>query len=231
MIELINILQNYNLKTAYEIEENDRQFLAIQKITKTKMGIPILTSLVITNSLLCYQLSSKGEDYWEEFADYINSNKAKINTSWSIKLIFEDFLPKSKWNKRLLNLKIKRIDKIELLLQKISWKEEYFYNNFMELQEILTKIMKQNKNDKTILFTLKMFHYLGRIIFDFRKEIPYEIWIPLDSRVMKIEKIYNKEKIDSQTFWNNISLEIRIPCIHLDAILWVKCDDFICRVD
>ncbi|HBY74809.1 TPA: hypothetical protein DEG21_02850 [Patescibacteria group bacterium] len=57
--KLIKILKKYSLEDIIEIEENDRQFIALknlfEKIENTEFFLP----LIITNSLLSYQLSSK----------------------------------------------------------------------------------------------------------------------------------------------------------------------------
>jgi DNA-(apurinic or apyrimidinic site) lyase len=143
-------------------------------------------------------------------------------------IFFQEFLPNSTWNKRLLNMKIPRLWKTEKLFEKIVWNEENLYNDLFQFQITLSKCMKQQKDTKTILFALKMFHYAARIKFGYFLESPYEIWIPLDSRLAKISKIYNTRNLKDQDFWMEIARRAKIPCLHLDAILWTRCNDFIC---
>lgn len=229
MNELIKILSNYSLGDAIFAEENDRQFLAIKKLIENIKSKDYIFPLIIANSLVWYQLSWTWEDYWEEFCNaalkYKFSNKFNFN---KLLKFFNIFLPNSKGNKRILNMKIPRLGKTENLFQQIIWKEKFLYENLLELQNILAKNMQQNKDSKTILFAIKMFHYWARIIFKKFIQTPYEIWIPIDSRITKIEEKYNLSKINSQVFWQQIAKEINIPCIHLDAILWTRCNDFLC---
>lgn len=229
MEELIKILKQFNIEDAYKIEENDRQFLAIYRIFQCLRGVDYFFPIIIINSLVWYQLSWTWEEYWEELAHF--SLKYNFPTVFSFNEIykfFQEFLPQSKCNKRLLNMKIPRIAKMKWIFDEFTWKEHYFYDNISELQNLLVRTMKQNKDDKTILFAIKMFHYWARIKFWYKLLIPFEIWIPIDSRLTKIYNIYNKTDISQKDFWQEISYKINIPRIHLDAILWVRCNDFIC---
>lgn len=229
MKELIELLKQFSLEDAIRIEESDRQFLAIKNLFLNLNSRDYFLPLIITNSLLSYQLSSSWENYWEEFCLFASSyNFPKVFNPDSIEEFFIKFLPLSKWNKRLLNMKIPRLTKTKYIWENFLNKEEFYYDNLSELQTLLTKVMKQKRDDKTILFALKMFHYWARIKFDKFLKASYDIWMPIDSRIIKIENIFNVPKIDSQIFWQKISKEINIPCLHLDAILWVRCNDFIC---
>lgn len=229
MDELVKILSKYNLEDIYKIEESDRQFLAIKKIFENSKIGKYYFPLIIINSLIGYQLSWTWEEYWEELENF--SSKYNFLERFDFDEVYEFFnyfLPKSKWNKRLLNMKIPRIIKMKKIFEDLNWKEKYYYDNILELQNLLVKTMKQNKNDKTILFAIKMFHYWARIKFWYRSIMPFEIWIPIDSRLTKIANIYNKNWLNPQDFWEKIATEINIPRIHLDAILWIRCNDFIC---
>jgi len=229
MEELIKILKQFSLEDAYKIEENDRQFLAISKMFQNIKSIDYFFPIIIVNSLVWYQLSGTWEEYWEELAEF--SIKYNFPAEFIFEFLykfFQEFLPQSKCNKRLLNMKLPRIVKMRWIFEDFIWKEKYFYENILELQNLLARIMKQNKDDKTILFAIKMFHYWARIVYWYRLKIPFEIWIPIDSRLTKIYNIYNKSNISQKDFWNEVSFKINIPRIHLDAILWVKCNEFIC---
>jgi N-glycosylase/DNA lyase len=57
-MELYEKLKKYTLKNAIEIEKTDRQFLALEKLYKNKvLDDKNYLFLIITNSLICYQLS------------------------------------------------------------------------------------------------------------------------------------------------------------------------------
>jgi len=229
MDELISILSKYSLEDAIEIEQSDRQFLAIRKIHDKIWDSPYYYPLIIANSLVGYQLSSTGEEYWEEFAEFVFRYKFPKEFKFDVLSdFFQEFLPLSKWNKRILNMKIPRLKKTVDLFGKIIWNEEYLYKNLLEFQAILSKYMKQQKDAKTLLFALKMFHYAARIWYWYFVKSPFEIWIPVDSRLTKISDRYNTKKLKDQEFWMEVSRLTDIPCLHLDAILWTRCNDFIC---
>ncbi|EKE29367.1 MAG: hypothetical protein ACD_2C00184G0004 [uncultured bacterium (gcode 4)] len=229
MNELVWLLSKYDLNDAIRIEESDRQFFAIKKICETIWNSPYYFAMIMANSLLSYQLSSTGEEYWEEFAEFaINYEFPEWYDFQAIFSFFEIFLFQSKWNKRILNMKMPRLRKTEALFVTIRGREEYFYENLSDLQSVLSKSMKQDKESKTILFALKMFHYAARVKFWFLSVAPYEIGIPVDSRISRIWDRYNPEWMKIQEFWEEVSRKIQIPRLHLDAILWTRCDDFVC---
>jgi DNA-(apurinic or apyrimidinic site) lyase len=71
--KLLEILKKYSLGDIIEIEESDRQFLALKRLHGNMKNKGYFLPLIVTNALLSYQLSSIGEEYWEEFADHASS--------------------------------------------------------------------------------------------------------------------------------------------------------------
>ena len=72
---LYSKLKRYNLQDALYIEKSDRQFLALQDLWRSKkLNRENYLSLILSNSIVCYQLSSTGENYWEEFSQYFSEN-------------------------------------------------------------------------------------------------------------------------------------------------------------
>jgi len=59
----------------------------------------------------------------------------------------------------------------------------------LDLAVKLGKIMEQPVNAKTIVFSVKMFSYACRNVFGYLEYFPYELNLPLDSR---LKKIYEK---------------------------------------
>lgn len=223
--KLIEILGKYTLEDIIELEQNDRQFIAIKNLWNKKYFL----SLIITNALLSYQLSSSGEEYWEEFCQFASEYNFWIWFKLEVlKEFFEVFLMQSKWNKRLANMKKIRINKILKFIDKFQDNEAFYYENMTVFLEDLSITMSQKKTAKTLVFAVKMFSYGARVYFDKFIQVPYEVAMPLDSRILKITKIYNNFNLTPLDFWYQISQEVNIPCIHLDALLWTKCDDFIC---
>lgn len=214
-------LKNFSLEDAIKIEESDRQFVALKNLSEKISDKWIYLWLIVANSVICYQLSWKWEDYWEEFSDYF----------WKIFLNKENFLDELKKflkqcknNKRFIDTKISRLEKIFLFFEDFFWKEKFFYQNMEILRAEIAKNMRQKKDAKTIVFAVKMFWYWARNIFDFEK-YPEEIEIPIDSRLEKLfEKFWEWEK-NSKIFYKKLSEKLKIPELHLDAILWVNYEE------
>ena len=150
-------------------------------------------------------------------------------------LIF--FLLNSKNNKRFIETKLKRVKKLENFYLEFLEKTKYFYENMKILLNILSKIMNQKLDAKTIIFAIKMFSYWARNIFDFKK-FSREINIPIDSRLEKLYKKYSFHSIsfeekkiiknkEIKKFYSELSKKLDIPLLHLDAILWVNYEKLI----
>jgi DNA-(apurinic or apyrimidinic site) lyase len=83
--------------------------------------------------------------------------------------------------------------------------------------------MNQKKEDKTIVFAVKMFSYWARNYFEKLIYFPENINIPIDSRLTKIYEIYNEdENLNIKDFYKILSQKLNIPELHLDAIIWVN---------
>lgn len=201
------------------IEENDPQYISLKNLYFNIKNKDFYLSLIITNALICYQLSSQWEEYWEEFNQYFSNNSFTQRNEIIPSII--TFLKQSKGNKRILNMKIKRLEKVVNFLNIFIWNEEYYYKNMFILQKDLARYMKQKINDKTIVFTIKMFWYWARNQFNIFYYFPFEIPIPIDSRLTKLYTIYNKNpNLKIEEFYSLLSKKLWIPPLHLDAILW-----------
>lgn len=225
---LIAKLSKFSIEDAIIAEKNDRQFLAISRLEKSIPDSKYFFPLIIANSLISYQLSWLWEDYWEEFSKAASVYEFSKDFDFEILYsFFNSFLFASKCNKRLLNMKLPRLKKAEKFIKEIIWNERKLYSDIEIFLNKIASDMKQKKDDKTILFAVKMFHYAAMARFSAFNVMPFEIWMPLDSRIAKIEKLYNSNNMDSQTFWKYIAKTINIPQIHLDAVIWTRYNDFI----
>ncbi len=218
MQELYNKLKKYTLKDAIEFEEKDRQYLALKNLYEEKPKISNYLWVIIANSIICYQLSWKWEDYWEEFSDAIINYEHWDWINW-IYDFFSDFLNICRNNKRFVQTKLNRIKKLMSFFDDFEWKENYYYDNLKILRNILASQMWQKKDAKTIVFAVKMFSYWARNIF-WIKYFPNDITIPVDSRLQKIFEKYKWEYSDIGKFYSDLSKNLWIPELHLDAILW-----------
>lgn len=233
--ELYEKLKNYKFEDAIKFEEKDRQFIALkslwENILKEKWEenkkIFFYLSLILANSIVCYQLSWKWEDYWEEFSLYFSDKFDEKFWAFEIILLLSEFLKICKKNKRFTETKISRLKKFLPFLEEFFEKEKYFYENMLELQEKIAKIMNQKKDAKTIVFSVKMFSYWARNIFDFVK-FPKDLLIPIDSRLISLYEKYNfDENISIENFYKNLSENLEIPMMHLDWIVWTNFDNLI----
>lgn len=225
MENLYNKLKKYRLKDAIKLEEKDRQFIALKKLEKNVDDKELYLALIISNSIICYQLSWKWESYWEEFSEYFSKQEI---TPFNLIDELAIFIANSKNNKRFVQAKQKRLEKLRPFLDKFLWSSKYFYENMVELRDLLAKTMKQKLDAKTIVFAIKMFGYWARNIYDFL-EYPKDIFIPIDSRLIALFEKYSKgrEQKGINIFYSDLSEKLNIPILHLDWIVWTLYDELI----
>lgn len=220
MDKLLKIFSWISINDAIKIEESDYQYISLKNLYLNMKNKDFYLSLIVANCIVCYQLSSTWEKYWEEFSKaWSNYNFEKFE---DILEFFQNFLPNSKWNKRFVETKINRLKRLSPFLKNFFKNEEKYYENMALLQTELAKIMNQKKTDKTIVFAVKMFSYWARNYFWRLVYFPYEINIPIDSRLTKIYEIYNEDDLDINNFYKELSKQLNIPELHLDAVVWVN---------
>lgn len=248
--ELFKKLEKYTLQDAINFEQNDRQFLALKKLWENIRSRSILLSkkegikeslshwegfreslkiyfylsLILWNSIVCYQLSGKWEDYWEEFWEYFSDKFIENFLPADLIDLLANFLRVCKKNRRFTEAKITRLQKFLPFLEEFLGQEKYFYENMTKLQEKIAKTMKQKKDAKTVVFAVKMFSYWARNIFDFI-EFPNDLLIPIDSRLTNLFENYWNENEKIEDFYKNLSLDLKIPMMHLDAVVWTNYDE------
>lgn len=216
MEKLYQKLKHFTIEDAYKFENEDRQFIALKKLEKTFNDKNVYLWLIVANSIICYQLSWKWEDYWEEFSSYFSWKDFKLN---KIILELSNFIKQSKNNRRFVETKINRLKKIDNFLNNFDSKK--YFLNMINLRDELSFILNQKKDAKTIVFAIKMFSYWSRLIFG-NHICPDDIFIPIDSRLKKIFEKYKENYVDEKIFYDDLSKKIWIPPLHLDAILWVN---------
>ncbi len=201
---LLEVLSEFSLDDALLLEEYDRQYRALKRLHEAVGDNELFLKLVITNALLSYQLPTKGEKYWENFAGFF-SEKPDLER-------FEEFL--RLYNNRFLGGKLKRLQKVLKTVKNLDRKRlTEFCRNPKALLEYLSKTLNQSKEAKTLVFAVKMFVYACRIATGKRIVAPFDIDIPLDVRLKKISNDLN--------FWRNLAKGLGIPPLHLDALVWV----------
>ena len=203
--ELYQKLSGLTVEDAVRVEEQDRQFKALQRLYEKIKNPELFLKLTVINALLSYQLQMKGEDYWEKFSEFF-SEKPEVDA-------FPEFL--EKFNRRFLNAKLKRFEKVRKCVESLFKKRtvEEIGKNLKILVEELSACLNQRKDAKTVVFAAKMFMYGYRIVFGKDPEGLEEIEIPLDSRLKKL--------LPTVKEWRELSDRLGIPPIHLDALVWV----------
>lgn len=216
-LEKISVLS----KNFIEIEESDSQYISLKNLYFNIKNKDFYLSLILANSIICYQLSSTWEKYWDEFSIYFSN--IEIKNIDDLILNIEIFIKQSKWNKRFIDTKIKRLNKLNTFLKIFLKLEMYYYENMNILCDDLAKSLNQKITAKTIVFWIKMFWYGSRIKFNKIINFPFDIFIPIDSRLTKIYELYNKdEAIKIEEFYLTLSKKLNIPLLHLDAVIWVN---------
>jgi len=215
---LINELKKIGLEGARKVEEKlDDQFLALGRLYRSaKLDKRKFVTLSTINALVSFQLSCKGEVYWQEFSDYFASSDTVPEVVEALK----EFLKSSRCNRRYLELKLTRLEKarqVERFL--LSSNLEELYHNMKGLRDLLAKFMRQDPGAKTIVFAVKIFAYSMRASGSEFVPFPMEIDIPLDSRIQRLTArlgILGDPKI----FWRRVAMSSGIPPLHLDSVLW-----------
>ena len=201
---LSQVLKEFSLEDALRMEKFDRQYRALENLYNSLRDEGLFLKLVLVNALLSYQLPTKGEIYWENFARFFAKNPSPER--------FEEFLKRH--NNRFLNSKLRRLQKVLRVVERLTVEElKSFCQNPTLLLDYLSENLGQEKSAKTLVFAVKMFIYACRIAGGKRVVAPFEIEIPLDVRLRKIAP--------SLEFWRNLSREVNIPPLHLDTLVWV----------
>lgn len=237
-MKLQEFLKSYNLEKAKEIEETkDKQFIALKdnwekiystisndKLEKYKTNY---LYMIIQTALISFQLSWKWEDWWTEVSTNILNNYSVLENNNNLEW-WENFIKSCKNNKRFVDMKLWRLKKLANYKNQFDelYKADFFYNDMIKLDKVLAKIMNQELDSKTIVFAVKMFGYWARFILDKFIPYPFELQIPVDSRIEKIftndtwKKKYSKQEVID--FFADLSKEYNIPPLHLDWILWIE---------
>ncbi len=208
MDELTKSIKEIGVSGARWIEENvDEQYRALGYLWRHLEDAERFLKLVVTNSLVSYQLSGKGEDWWWEFAEWFTENPGGE---------YDEFLASSRFNKRLLPVKLRRSRRFLEAVKNVHLLP--YYTRMVELWKFIANIMGSPPTSKTIVFAVKMYGYAARIATGNFIPYPSEIPIPVDSRIKKLtERLGGKDPI---AFWREVAKRSGVPPLHIDSILW-----------
>ncbi len=234
----------FNENNLNAIIEMDPQYKALRKIYLSTRDKGLSVIITIANSLISYQLSGKGEDYWNEVGNFFA--KTEISDYNRLYDLFTDFLIKhTKYNRIQIRNKLRRL-RIFLTSRIIDMLYTspclYSIDQYM-LLKMLSVIMKQPMYAKTIVFSIKMYYYGAHIMCENTVPDP-RIPMPIDRRVayisftsglietsdkIRLEDLRNlvhkfmqsRYRHDIIEAWFILSKYSGIPCILLDTIVWL----------
>jgi len=225
-----HLLKELGLEYFLELETLDPQYRHLKNLS-TRFSVKELALISILGSIVAYRLSKRGEEYWKELVDYFSRTSA-VRDSTSLVKDFMEFLQLSEANKLLLRQKLNRIERLvrrkfhERLLKHF---DEYA-QDLSKLWDDLAASLNANKEAKTVVFAVKMFYYAVRAASDQLLEIPYEIPIPVDLRVLRTSyklglisnyKFSQKHVKIVQSAWHRVAEISGIPPLHIDVLLWM----------
>lgn len=240
-MDLDKYINQFSIDEIIKIEHQDRQFLTLKK-TREKINIwndknlnsDLFLFLILQNSIISYQIAWNWNLRREEFGQKIQSDffyLKELFKSWKDNLDRRyKFITTSKYNKRLYNLKLKRLQKFEKFrtyklnsLKKPNNFIQTYYKNLNILLEEISLTLNNKKNTKTVVFAIKMFGYWARIISKKFIYYPKNISIPVDSRLKKIYSIQfqikNEKEEIIQKYFENLAKKLDISPLHLDSLL------------
>ncbi len=236
--KLSDLIRSIGIKTIYYIEDHDKQFEAMKILHSRTKHTGYVCLLAVSNALISYRLSMKGEDYWLLFAKYFS--KTHPNFFKALDNIV-NFLNTYKVNRILLKQKISRLRKFyESRISRTLFEKPWYYSkDITKLWRELARNLNTSPRRKTIVFSVKMFYYAYYASTGVRISLPYEIPIPVDFRVALISLTSGLISINSRNLrekanlllakydetvrdvWKIISQKTNIPPLNLDALVWV----------
>ena len=230
-MNLESYVGQYTFADILAIEESDRQFIALQQswsqVSALGMTQELFVYLVVQCALISFQVAGSGPDRWEEFGRKVVSDCATLmslghdNVDWRY-----DFLTHSRYNKRLYNIKRKRLEKF------VNWYSLIvadrglldYHDDMTHLCAKLAHGMQQTVSSKTITLAVKMFGYAARIVTGRFVVYPMDVQIPVDSRLRQIY-VYNKQKNPDekkiQDYFQGLAEQFKVPPLHLDSLVWI----------
>lgn len=217
------------------LELRDPQYVAVKRIIKY-IGLEIASAVIIANAIIAYQLTSRGEDYWLGFAEWVIKHNVDAE---NIVELHRRFLEETRYNRFNVRAKMKRIQlfyKSYLFHELLCEPLKYCYGLDRFVKEV-SRVLGVSSESKTIVFAGKMYYYICKAS---GRKCTGNIPIPVDRRVAFLSltscmirgcskdlvlctrelmgKHNRKIVIDA---WKKISLITGIPSHRLDSLVWL----------
>jgi len=223
---------------------SDPQYRALERIYSSTGDAGLTACVAVANSLVSYQLSGRGEDYWCEVGNYFS--RCRVYCVDEILDLFVVFLTRhTRYNRVQLKTKINRLRRFlgSALARKLYANPCRYSCTQYSLLEKLADTMDQEIYSKTIVFAVKMYYYVSHIVCsgstpDPRVPVPVDrriAYVSLASGLIRVLDNIGKKDLRSLAYrlmqkryrryvvnaWFTVSRESGIPCVLIDTIIWL----------
>jgi len=204
----------------------DPQYWAIYRVVSANLSY---TVYAVANALVSYQLTMRGEDYWNLLAEQLLAGKPSLS---ELKSWFREFL--ARYNPRSCSAKYSRITRFTgtSLYRELSSQPLKYCSNLSTLNSILGSIYG-DPSAKTVVFATKIYYY-ACLASGCEALLDFDINIPVDRRnaaitaslgLLKIsgvsvETLFSKYRSVVANVWRIISNAAGIPPLLVDTITW-----------
>lgn len=238
---MVCTLSRIGLNKIMLLEEMDLQYNALKTI-RDSLGCRQAYLIAVANALVSYRLTGYGEDYWMETAEYFTRKKPVSN----LREAFMEFLLGSKYNRLLVDKKLKRLEKlfVSKTFSQLRSNPSSYCRDLYRLCKELAKIYGQDTSAKTIVFAVKMYSYVCRLC-EGVPAVDRRIDIPVDKRVVEftilsrlvtipgytkttscgikkiVDELLSKHRKIVVKVWKHVSKETGIPPLQLDTVIWL----------
>jgi DNA-(apurinic or apyrimidinic site) lyase len=230
LAELSNLLKDI---AGYAVcfERFDPQFKAVRRLVES-FGCGGASVLAVANSIISYQLSTRGEVYWEEFSKWVTSRSGRSFYESHV-----EFLESTSFNKARLASKLVRLRRFysSNIAGKLEREPLKYCLDLPALVAELASLLGGSPEDKTIVFAGKMMRY---VCLACGSDTAGDIPIPLDRRnalllvssciVRGCEGRVEECVSELMTKRRRLGLELMrelckragVECVKLDALTW-----------
>jgi len=204
----------------------DPQYWAIYSIVTVNSGY---TVYAVANALVSYQLTMRGEEYWNSLAKQLLASRPGLS---ELKSWFREFL--AHYNPRSYSAKYSRITRFTdtSLYRELSSQPLKYCSNLSTLNSLLGSIYG-NSSAKTVVFATKIYYY-ACLASGCEAPLDFDIDIPVDRRnaaitanlglinvsEVSVETLLSRYRSIIASAWRIISNTAGIPPLLIDTITW-----------
>ena len=232
--KIAEVLRELGINWVRSFEERDPQYIAVSRLCHgLGHDVEMTLKLTVLNALVSYQLTGKGEDHWNYFANYFIKNKPTDLCS-----DFVNYVVNSRYLARYRDSRLRRIKGVCPQMARLIIGN--YLNDLVSLWRFIARITNTRGDEKTIVFAVKMAYYVGRAC-GLDVNAPMDIPIPVDYRVTVIticsglipvmggpnnvtglaRELMTRRRAEIQRAWSEVSRLSGIPPLNLDSVIWV----------